>query len=265
MTVDAKVSAGTVSAAAMDFTGKTVLLTGGAGGLGVDTALGFAAAGAKVIVVDIREDADAAFSGRVPEGDGSIICERVDLADLAALPEQLERIVAEQGGVDILINNAAIYPAKPFEDFTLDEFRAVQAVNVDAHVQCAMSLMPGMRARGWGRILNIASITVYGGWDRLFPYVASKGALVGLTRAWAREFGQYGVTVNAVAPGAFPTDAEKIHPDPEGYTRFVLDHQALKRRGDPRDIAGTLMFLASDHASFITGQTINVDGGWVMK
>ena len=249
----------------MDFSGKTVLLTGGAGGLGVDTALGFAGAGARVIVVDIRDDAGATLPTRAPDAGGSIICERVDLADLGDLPAQLERIVAEQGGVDILINNAAVYPSKPFEDFTLDEFRAVQSVNVDAHVQCAMSLVPGMRARGWGRILNIASITVYGGWDRLFPYVSSKGALIGLTRAWAREFGQYGVTVNAIAPGAFPTDAEKIHPDPEGYTRFVLDHQALKRRGDPRDIAGTLMFLASDHASFITGQTINVDGGWVMK
>src|SRR3546814_7871130 len=86
-------------------------------------------------------------------------------------------------------------------------------------------------ARGWGRIVNIASVTFYGGWALLSPYVASKGALVGLTRAWAREFGPDGVTVNAIAPGAFPTDAEKIHPDPDGYPRFVLDHQAVKRRG----------------------------------
>jgi len=88
--------------------------------------------------------------------------------------------------------------------------------------------------------------------------------LVGLTRAWAREFGGDGITVNAIAPGAFPTDAEKIHPDPEGYTRFVLDRQAVKRRGTPADIAKALAFLASDDAGFITGQTLNVDGGWVM-
>lgn len=87
---------------------------------------------------------------------------------------------------------------------------------------------------------------------------------MGLTRAWAREFGCYGITVNAISPGAFPTDAEKIHPDPEGYTRFVLDHQAVKRRGRPADIAAALSFLISDAASFITGQTLNVDGGWVM-
>ena len=118
---------------------------------------------------------------------------------------------------------------------------------------------------GWGRIVNVASVTFYGGWANLSPYVASKAALVGLTRAWAREFGAYGITVNAIAPGAFPTDAEKIHPDPDGYTRFVLDHQAVKRRGRPDDIAQALLFLTSDRAGFITGQTLNVDGGWVMQ
>jgi len=257
---------GAAREAHMDFTGKTVLLTGGAGGLGIDTALGFAGAGATVIAVDIRDDRGGELMSRAQGlSSGSVVYEHVDLSDQAHLAGELDRILSEQGPVDILINNAAIYPAKPFEEFTVDEHRAVQAVNVDAHIQCALSLLPGMRERGWGRIVNVASITFYGGWDKLFPYVSSKGALVGLTRAWAREFGPYGVTVNAIAPGAFPTDAEKIHPDPEGYTRFVLDHQALKRRGSPQDIASTMMFLASDHASFITGQTINVDGGWVMK
>jgi len=266
MNVTAQADTGSAREAQMDFTGKTVLLTGGAGGLGIDTALGFAGAGAKVIAVDIRDDRGGELLSRAGGVTrGSVVYEHVDLSDQAHLKCELDRIVLEHGGVDILINNAAIYPAKPFDTFTVDEFRAVQAVNVDAHVQCALSLVPGMRERGWGRIVNVASITFYGGWDKLFPYVSSKGALVGLTRAWAREFGAFGVTVNAIAPGAFPTDAEKIHPDPEGYTRFVLDHQALKRRGSPQDIASTMMFLASDHASFITGQTINVDGGWVMK
>ena len=141
----------------------------------------------------------------------------------------------------------------------------MQRVNVEAGVVCVRAALPGMRARGWGRIVNIASVTFYGGWANLSPYVASKAALVGLTRAWAREFGAYGITVNAIAPGAFPTDAEKIHPDPEGYTRFVLDHQAVKRRGRPDDIAQALLFLTSDRAGFITGQTLNVDGGWVMQ
>ena len=169
-----------------------------------------------------------------------------------------------EGGVDIVINNAAIYPSKPFEDYTIEEHQQVQRVNVDAGIVCVQAALPGMKAKGFGRIINVASITLHGGWALLSPYVASKAALVGLTRAWAREFGPHGVTVNAIAPGAFPTDGEKIHPDPEGYAHFVLEHQALKRRGTPADIANVLMFLASDMSSFVTGQTINVDGGWVM-
>lgn len=191
------------------------------------------------------------------------VCE-ADLSDLGELRSRLEAVSHEVGGFDIVINNAAIYPSKPFEDFTLEEQQAVQRVNVDAGIVCVQVALPHMRKNTWGRIINIASITAYGGWANLSPYVQSKGALIGLTRAWAREFGPYGVTVNAVSPGAFPTDAEKIHPDPEGYTRFVLDHQSVKRRGDPSDIANALIFLASQESGFITGQTLNVDGGWVM-
>jgi NAD(P)-dependent dehydrogenase (short-subunit alcohol dehydrogenase family) len=141
----------------------------------------------------------------------------------------------------------------------------VQRINVEAAVVCIQAVLPGMKAAGKGRIINVSSITFYGGWANLFPYVVSKGGLVGLTRALSRELGPHGITVNAISPGAFPTAAEEIHPDPEGYTRFVLDHQALKRRGTPDDIANLAMFLASDASSFITGQTINIDGGWVMK
>jgi NAD(P)-dependent dehydrogenase (short-subunit alcohol dehydrogenase family) len=94
--------------------------------------------------------------------------------------------------------------------------------------------------------------------------VQSKGALIGLARSWAREFGKYGITVNAISPGAFPTDAEKIHADFAAYEKRIYDHQAIQRRGTPEDISNILMFLSSDAASFITGQTINVDGGWVM-
>src|SRR3546814_16048837 len=115
-----------------------------------------------------------------------------------------------------------------------------------------------MRARGWGRIVNVASVTVYGGWALLSPYVASKGALVGLTRAWAREFGVAGITVNAIAPGAFPTDSEKLHPDPAAYTRFVLAHQSAQRRGTPDDIHPTLPFLPPPSPALIPPPTPTV-------
>ena len=246
----------------MELEGRTVLFTGAAGGLGADSALAFMREGAEVVCVDIDEAKIAALEERARGvGPGRLVVERLDLADL----QGLERGLARLGRIDVVVNNAAVYPAKPFEEFTLEEYAFVQRVNVEAGIVCVRAALPGMRERGWGKIVNVASVTVYGGWADLYPYVASKAALVGLTRAWAREFGQYGVTVNAIAPGAFPTDAEKIHPDPEGYARFVLEHQALKRRGRPEDIAQALLFLCSDRSGFVTGQIINIDGGWVMR
>ena len=249
----------------MEFAGKTILFTGAAGGLGAESALSYMRDGARVLCIDIDEAKIAALAGRAQSvGPGSLAIERLDLADLPRLEHGLAELVARERHIDIVVNNAAIYPSRPFEEFTLADHQAVQRVNVEAGVVCVRAALPGMRQRGWGRIVNVASVTFYGGWANLSPYVASKAALVGLTRAWAREFGGYGITVNAIAPGAFPTDAEKIHPDPDGYARFVLEHQAVKRRGRPDDIAQALRFLTSDRAGFITGQTLNVDGGWVM-
>ncbi len=243
--------------------GKTILYTGAAGGLGLPTVLEMLEQGAKVVVLD-HDDAKIAALKSAAGGHDALLVEKCDLSDLDGLASTLKELTDKHGGFDVVINNAAIYPSKPFEDFSIAEIQAVQRVNVDAGIVCVMAALPGMKAKGWGRIINISSITFSGGWENLTPYVQSKGALIALARSWAREFGKYGITANAVSPGAFPTDAEKIHPDPEGYARFVLDHQALKRRGTPQDVAGVLMFLASDASGFVTGQTINVDGGWVM-
>ncbi|NWK98366.1 oxidoreductase [Sphingobium lactosutens] len=245
--------------------GRTILYTGAAGGLGLETTLLLIERGATVIAVDndpakIARLIDAA-TGRVP---GRLIVSTADLSDLADFRTTLDGLIAEHGGFDIVINNAAIYPSKPFEDFSIEEHQLVQRINVDAGIVAVQAALPGMRAQGFGRIINISSITISGGWASLSPYVASKGALVGLTRAWAREFGPDGITVNAIAPGAFPTDAEKIHPDRKGYNQMVLDAQAVKRRGTAADIAHAIAFLAAEEAGFITGQTLHVNGGWVM-
>jgi 3-oxoacyl-[acyl-carrier protein] reductase len=249
----------------MTLKGKTVLYTGAAGGLGHDTSLTMAAAGARVIAIDSDPVKAARLAASAKNaGPGSIVLEPIDLNDLKGLERRLAEIAKREDGFDIVINNAAIYPSKPFEQYSIEEHQAVQRVNVDAGIVCVQAALPDMKRKGWGRIVNISSVTFYGGWALLSPYVASKAALVGLTRAWAREFGPHGITVNAIAPGAFPTDAEKIHPDPEGYTRFILEHQALKRRGSATDIANAILFFISDQSSFVTGQTLNVDGGWVM-
>ncbi len=253
----------------MDMTGKKVLVTGAAGGLGSSICWAFARAGAQVLALDI----DPAKGERLVaagEGEGAEVRARLrfvqgDLAELGALAAQLAALFEAQGGIDVLINNAAIYPSRSIEEFSIEEHRRVQGVNVDAALVCVQAALPHMKRQRFGRIVNVVSITMYGGWPLLLPYVTSKGALLGMTRAMARELGPHGITVNAVSPGAFPTDAEKIHPDPEGYERFVLEHQSVKRRGAPEDIANAMLFFAAEGSGFVTGQTLNVDGGWVMQ
>lgn len=243
--------------------GKTILYTGAAGGLGLQTTVNFLKTGARVVAIDNNAEKVAALREAAAGLDGLTVA-TLDLSDLAGLRAGLEKLSAEVGGFDIVINNAAIYPSKPFEQYTIEEMQLVQRINVDAGIVCVQVALPHMKVAGRGRIINIASVTLSGGWSDLTPYVQSKAALVGLARSWAREFGKYGITANAVSPGAFPTDAEKIHPDLAAYEKRIYDHQAIQRRGAPEDISNILMFLASDASSFITGQTINVDGGWVM-
>lgn len=243
--------------------GKTILYTGAAGGLGLDTTVNLLKTGARVVAIDNDEAKVSALRATAAGLDGLTIA-MLDLSDLDGLRDGLQKLSAEVGGFDVVINNAAIYPSKPFEDYSIEEMQRVQRINVDAGIVCVQVALPHMKTAGRGRIINIASVTISGGWADLAPYVQSKGALIGLTRAWAREFGKHGITVNAVSPGAFPTDAEKIHPDLPAYEKRIYDHQAIQRRGSPEDIANILLFLASNASSFITGQTINVDGGWVM-
>jgi 3-oxoacyl-[acyl-carrier protein] reductase len=248
----------------MRFQGTTIIITGAAGGLGSVMAAAFAAEGGRVAVVDLPGSAGARVAARINESHpaGSAFFVPCDLANLDRTGEVMRGIAA--GGVGVLVNNAAIYPSKPVGEFSVAEWQSVQRVNVDAAFVSAQSVLPAMRDAGTGRIVNIASITFFGGLAQLAAYVTSKGALVGLTRALARECGADGITVNAVAPGAFPTAAEEIHPDREGYEGYVLAQQAVKRRGVPGDVAHAVLFFCAPESSFITGQMLCVDGGWVM-
>jgi 3-oxoacyl-[acyl-carrier protein] reductase len=244
--------------------GRVAVVTGAGGGLGQAICPGLAAAGAAVACVD-RDLAKAEAAAEiVTAAGGRALPLEADVSDDESIAEMARLVTAELGGIDVLVNNAAIYPLREWTEITREEWDAVLGTNLRGYFLCARAVFDSMRQRGRGRIVNLSSITFLLGFPNLLDYVSSKGGVVGFTRALAREVGPAGVTVNAIAPGAFPTDAEKIHPNPEQYNEFVLDQQSLKRRGTPEDVGNLVVFLAGDAASFITGQTIVIDGGWAM-
>ena len=244
--------------------GRVAVVTGAGGGLGEGECLSLVAAGAAVACVELDEQRLAAVVDKVRVAGGRAVGVATDVADRASVEAMAERVVRELGGIDILVNNAAIYPLRPWTEITEEEWDSVLAVNLKGYFLCARACRDSMAARGNGRIVNFSSITYMIGFKNMLSYVTSKGGVVAFTRALAREVGPDGITVNAIAPGAFPTDAEKIHPNPEQYNQWILEQQSLKRRGTPEDIGNAVVFLGSDAASFITGQTIVVDGGWAM-
>jgi 3-oxoacyl-[acyl-carrier protein] reductase len=244
--------------------GRVAIVTGGGGGLGEGICGALAAADAAVAAVDVaREDAER-VAERISSNGARCVALEADVSDRRSTEAMVENVVGEFGGVDILVNNAAIYPLRPWTEIEEEEWDRVMAVNLKGYFLCARAVFPHMRDRGDGRIVNVASITFFIGWAGFLDYVSSKGAVIGFTRTLAREVGADGVTVNAVSPGAFPTAAERVHPDQEALNRRILEQQCLKRRGTPEDVGNLVTFLASDAASFITGQTIMIDGGWAM-
>jgi len=245
--------------------GRVAIVTGGGGGLGADMCRALADAGAAVAVVGRTQATIDAVRDQVREAGGTAISVLADVSAKDSIDAMAETVVRELGGIDVLVNNAAIYPRRAWTEIAEEEWDAVFATNLKGFFLCARACYPSMVERGHGRIVNLSSITAYGGWPMLLSYVSTKGGIISFTRALARELGPEGITVNAISPGAFPTDAEKIHPDPEGYNAFVLERQSLKRRGTPADIGNLAVFLASDASSFITGQQFQIDGGWVMQ
>lgn len=251
-------------AEALSLADRVAIVTGAGGGLGHAICDSLAAAGATVIAAGRTQASLDDTVALVSSHGGNVAARVCDISKPDEVAALMQSVAEEFGRIDILVNNAAIYPRRAWTEITADEWDAVMATNLKGYFLCAQSAFPYMKARGAGRIVNVASITFFGGWPMLLDYVTSKGGIVGFTRALAREIGPDGVTVNAISPGAFPTDAEKIHPDQDAYNQMVLDSQSIKRRGTPDDIGNLVVFLASDAASFITGQLIQIDGGWVM-
>ena len=235
-------------------------MTGAAQGLGYAAAARLAADGASVALLDrdgekLRAAADALGAQGL-----TVLLHTVDLTDEEGVRAAVAAVLSAEGGIDVLVNNVGIYPHRPFEELTYAEWRHVLAVNLDSVFLCSHAVYPVMRERGYGRIVNVSSSTFFIGYPGLAAYIASKGGIIGFTRALASEAGPYGITVNAVTPGLIATEGV-LEGEEAGLFDEIVPEQALPRRGEPEDIAECIAYLASPAAGFITGQTINVDGG----
>jgi 3-oxoacyl-[acyl-carrier protein] reductase len=240
--------------------GKVAIVTGGGRGIGARYCRGLAAEGARVMVADINEAGARDIAGEV--GGASA---HVDVSDEASVQVMVSRTVEAFGRVDVLINNAALFtelirPRKTFDAITVEEWDRVMAVNIRGPWLCSRAVAPIFRQQQSGVIINISSSTIFSGTEGFAHYVTSKAAVWGMTRVLARELGQYGVRVNTVTPGL--TSSEMVQ---EVYSTEYLGARAesrvFQREQRPEDLVGTVVFLCSDASAFITGQTLNVDGG----
>ncbi len=249
--------------------GKVAVVTGAGGrgnSIGRAYALGLAEAGASVVVADLNADGAKGVAAEIAQAGGQAIGVQVDVANEASTLAMAAAATDAFGGIDVLVNNAALMVDISYDNFetvSMDAWHKAFAVNLEGALLCSRAVIPSMRARGGGRIVNQTS----GG---AFPasglYGITKLALVGLTTSLAKQFGKDGITCNAIAPGNVTSDAGKmLVPDDSPFIQFLNATCALRARGAPEELVGTLLLLCSEAGQWISGQTIHVDGGWVLR
>jgi 3-oxoacyl-[acyl-carrier protein] reductase len=237
---------------------KVAIITGAGQGLGRAYALRFAREGAKVVVAELNADKGQAVAAEV---NGQFI--RTDVADEASCNALAATTVDRFGRLDLLVNNAAIFSTlkmRPFWEIPTAEWDELMAVNVRGVWLAAKAVVPQMRKQASGRIVNIASGVIWMGRANYLHYVASKGAVLAMTRAMAKELGEFGINVNCITPGPVYTEVPRATVT-AAQREAMIGAQSIKRAAGTQDLEGTVVFLCSDDAAFITGQTINVDGG----
>ena len=255
-----------VPAQARDFSvrNRVVLITGGGQGIGRELSRQFAAAGAIVAVADISLAKAEAVRAEISQSGGQALAFEVDVSDKRSVDAVAKALVEGHGRIDVLVNNAAIFATLnkgPFDQIPLEEWEQVMRVNITGAYLAACAVAPAMRKAGWGRIVNISSDAVTKGVPNYLHYVTSKSALIGMTNSLARELGPFGITVNCIRPGAVATEVERTHNPTAEFRTRILGQQCLQRGQVPEDLVGIIMFFATPAASFVTGQTIAVDGG----
>jgi NAD(P)-dependent dehydrogenase (short-subunit alcohol dehydrogenase family) len=253
----------------MNLKNKRIIVTGAASGIGRAIALYLAACGASVAAADIQAPLATVEAIRSAGGEAAAIAADVTKAD--QVDAMVAQCIEELGGLDGLVNNAGIYSTivpRPFEQIDLDEWRKLFEVNVFGLARCCQAVTPHMRANGGGRIVNIISGVPFKGIPFMLHYVASKGAVLGITRSLARELGPANILVNGVAPGSTLTrGTEALFYGPDGsYTEkaaSLLSHIPLGRPGKPEEIASAVLFLVAPDSSYVNGHVLVVDGGWI--
>jgi 3-oxoacyl-[acyl-carrier protein] reductase len=252
----------------MRLQGRVTLITGGAAGIGRATAHRFAEEGATVVICDVRAEAGEATA--VELGGGAAFYQ-VDITDRAAVQAWVDEVASRFGRVDVLVNNAGVLrdgllvrvkDGEVVKQMPEADFDLVVSVNLKGVFNCTQAVAPVMIRQNGGVILNASSIVGLDGNFGQTNYVATKAGVIGMTKVWARELGRYNIRVNAVAPGFTLTDMVLQMPEP--IRDGMIARTPLGRIGEPRDIANAYLFLASDEASFITGQVLRVDGGIVV-
>jgi NAD(P)-dependent dehydrogenase (short-subunit alcohol dehydrogenase family) len=248
---------------------KVAIVTGAGGrgnSIGRAYALGLANAGAAVVVADLNGEGAKAVADEIVAAGGKAVGVQADVADKASTLAMAATAVDAFGGIDILVNNAALMAElghAPCETIALDDWNKVFAVNLNGALLCAQAVIPEMRKRGGGRIVNQTS---GGAFPAIGLYGISKLALVGLTTTLAKQLGRENITVNAIAPGNVTSDAGRaLVPDDSPFIQFLQMTCATRPRGEPDELVGTLLLLCSQAGTWITGQTIHIDGGWVMR
>jgi NAD(P)-dependent dehydrogenase (short-subunit alcohol dehydrogenase family) len=244
----------------MRFQDKSVIITGGGGKIGKAYAIGFAKEGAKVALPDIAS-ADPVVKA-IRDMGGTAISMACDVADEKSVRAMVDETVRQFGTVDVLINNAAYFMTVwkgPFWEMAVDEFDKAMAVNVRGSWLCAKAVVPHMQKQKKGKIINISSNAALTGNPNYIHYVTSKGAIIAMTRAMARELGDWNICVNTVSPGFVVTEGRQVDPE---YEKVRAQQRSLKRSQVETDLVGTVMYLASPESDFMTGQLLNVDGGF---